>query len=220
MTTQLHTALGVALAAGMILANPHNGSAPYFPHRHGGSDGATDDRKGASMRMAPDRPGMVNEEARPPSAAGPVIVLDTEKGTIEIQTYPEEAPKTVANIVALVKKNFYRGQRFHRVEKGLLIQIGDPQSRSMLNIDYWGRGNSGTRVGVAEISRTRRNVRGAVAMAHTGSPEDATSQFYILLRDSPSLNGKFAVFGQVIKGLDVAAKIEKADRLKNASVRE
>lgn len=153
-------------------------------------------------------------------AAGPVVVLDTDKGVIEIQTFPEDAPKTVANFVALVKKNFYRGQRFHRVEKGLLIQIGDPQSRSMLNIDYWGRGNSGTPIGVAEISKKRPNVRGAVAMAHTGTPADASSQFYILLRDSPSLNGKFAVFGQVIKGLDVAAKIEKADRLKNASVRE
>jgi cyclophilin family peptidyl-prolyl cis-trans isomerase len=155
--------------------------------------------------------------ARPP--AGPVIVLDTVKGPIEIQTFPQDAPKTVASMVALVKKNFYRGLRFHRVEKGL-IQVGDPQTRDMRLVDWWGRSSGGTPIGVAEISNRHRNVRGAVGMAHTGSAKDASSQFYILLRDAPSLNGKFAVWGQVVKGLDVAAKIEKADILKNASVRD
>src|SRR6187397_3364478 len=63
--------------------------------------------------------------------AGPIIVLETAKGTIEFETYPEEAPKTVAQIVGLVKKNFYNGLRFHRVEIGI-VQIGDPQTRNML----------------------------------------------------------------------------------------
>jgi peptidyl-prolyl cis-trans isomerase B (cyclophilin B) len=199
MNTQTHTTVATALVIGCMAIATLAAKAP------GGSDSVAGDESVASVRF---------------TAAGPVVALETDKGVIEIQTFPEDAPKTVANFVALVKKNFYRGQRFHRVEKGLLIQIGDPQSRSMLNIDYWGRGNSGTPIGVAEISKTRRNVRGAVALAHTGSAADATSQFYILLRDSPSLNGKFAVFGQVINGLDVAAKIERADRLKNASMRE
>src|SRR3954468_20659243 len=70
--------------------------------------------------------------------AGPVIVLETAKGNIEIETYPEEAPKTVEQIVALVKKNFYNGLRFHRAEAGI-VQIGDPQTRNMLMKDYWGR---------------------------------------------------------------------------------
>lgn len=159
--------------------------------------------------------------ARQPSpGAGPVIVLETAKGTIEFETYPEEAPKTVANIVALVKRGFYNGLRFHRAEPNFLIQVGDPKSRDMSLREWWGRAGSGKPIGVAEITKKRRHVRGAVAMAHTGSPKDADSQFYITLRAAPELDGKYTVFGRVIKGLDVAAKIQKADVLKKASVRE
>jgi cyclophilin family peptidyl-prolyl cis-trans isomerase len=152
--------------------------------------------------------------------AGPVIVLETVKGVIEIETYPDEAPKTVAHILALIKKNFYNGLRFHRAEPGFVIQIGDPQTRDMTKQASWGTGSAGTPVGVAEITKKRRHGPGAVAMAHSGSAKDASSQFYITLRATPTLDGKHAVFGRVIKGLDVAAKIQKADVLKRASVRE
>src|SRR6188768_2685721 len=80
--------------------------------------------------------------------AGPVVVLETVKGTIEFETYPEEAPKTVARVLELVKKNFYTGLRFHRAEPNFLIQIGDQVSRDMSRIDYWGRAGSGTPIGV------------------------------------------------------------------------
>jgi peptidyl-prolyl cis-trans isomerase B (cyclophilin B) len=153
------------------------------------------------------------------TAAGPVIVLETAKGTIEIETYPKEAPKTVAYIVALIEKNFYNGQRFHRVEPNFVIQIGDPQTRDMTKQASWGQGNSGTPVGVAEISKSLLHTAGAVGMAHGGDPKSASGQFYITLRAAPSLNGKYVVFGKVIKGLDVAAKIQKADVLKRASVK-
>jgi peptidyl-prolyl cis-trans isomerase B (cyclophilin B) len=152
--------------------------------------------------------------------AGPIIVLDTAKGVIEIETYPEEAPKTVAHVLALIKKGFYNGLRFHRAEAGFVIQIGDPQSRDMSKQSSWGTGSSGTPIGVAEITKKRRNGPGAVGMAHSGSAKDASSQFYITLRAAPTLDGKFAVFGKVIKGLDVAAKIQKTDVLKKASVKE
>ena len=152
--------------------------------------------------------------------AGPVVVLETAKGTIEFETYPEEAPKTVARILELVKKGFYNGLRFHRAEANFIVQIGDPKSRDMSLIDYWGRYGSGTPIGVAEITKKRLNIRGAVGMANSGSPKDADSQFYITLRNAPELNGKYTVFGRVIKGLDVAAQIRKADVLKKASVRE
>jgi cyclophilin family peptidyl-prolyl cis-trans isomerase len=152
--------------------------------------------------------------------SSPVVVLETVKGVIEFETYPEEAPKTVAHIVALVKRGFYNGLRFHRVEKNSLIQIGDPKSRDMSLQEWWGRFGSGKTIGVAEISTKRTHVRGAVAMAHTGSAKEADSQFYIMLRPAPELNGKHVVFGRVIKGLDVAAKIQKADMLRKASVRQ
>lgn len=153
-------------------------------------------------------------------AAGPLIVLDTVKGVIEFETYPDDAPKTVAHIVALVKRGFYNGLRFHRAEPNFVVQVGDPQSRNMTMIEWWGRSGSGKPIGVAEISKKRTHVRGAVAMGHAGSAKDADSQFYITLRAAPELNGKHSVFGKVIRGLDVAAKLQKGDMLKKASLKE
>src|SRR5436190_3024169 len=105
--------------------------------------------------------------------AGPIIVLETVKGTIEFETYPEEAPKTVARVLELVKKGFYNGQRFHRAEPNFLIQIGDPVSRDMSREEWWGRQGSGKPLGVAEITKKRRHVAGAVSMAYPGSDKAA-----------------------------------------------
>ena len=152
--------------------------------------------------------------------AGPIIVLDTAKGVIEIETYPEDAPKTVAHILGLIKKGFYNGLRFHRAEANFVIQVGDPASRDMSKQDSWGRGGSGKPIGVAEISKKRLNGPGAVGMGHSGEAKAADSQFYILLRAAPTLNGKYTVFGKVIKGLEVAQKIQRTDVLKRVSVKE
>ena len=154
--------------------------------------------------------------------AGPVIVLETVKGNIEFETYPEEAPKTVAQIVGLVKRNFYTGQRFHRADPAFgLIQIGDPKSRNMLWREWWGREGSGKPIGVAEITKKRRHVRGAVAMAYPGTdPRGADSQFFINLKPHPEWDAKYTVFGRVIKGIEVADKIQVTDVLKKASVKE
>ena len=152
--------------------------------------------------------------------AGPIIVLETAKGIIEFETYPEEAPKTVERIVGLVKKGFYNGQRFHRAEPKFVIQIGDPQSRDMSRQDWWGRSGYGKPIGVAEITKKRRHVRGAVSMANTGDPRMADSQFFIMLRAAPELDPKHAVFGRVITGLNVIDRIAKGDILKKASVKE
>jgi len=152
--------------------------------------------------------------------AGPIVVLETAKGTIEFETYPEEAPKTVARVLELVKKNFYTGLRFHRAEPNFVIQVGDQMSRDMSRIDYWGRGGSGTPSGIAEITKKRRNVAGAVGMAHTGDPKLADSQFYITRRNAPELDGKYTVFGKVLKGMDVVAKIQKGDVLKRAYLKD
>jgi len=151
--------------------------------------------------------------------AGPIIVLETVKGTIEFETYPEEAPKTIAQIVALVNKGFYNGQRFHRSDD-LAIQIGDPVSRDMSRMDWWGRQGSGKPIGVAEITKKRKNGIGAVGMGHSGDPKLADSQFYVLKHAAPSLDGKYAVFGKVLKGQDVVNKLQKGDVLKRAYVKD
>jgi cyclophilin family peptidyl-prolyl cis-trans isomerase len=154
-----------------------------------------------------------------PKEPAPVIVLETVKGTIEFETLPGDAPKTVAHIVELVKKNFYNGMRFHRAEENFLVQIGDPQSRDMSREAWWGRGRgSGKPIGVSEIGK-RKHVAGSVGMAHSGDPKDADSQFYIVMQPRPGLDGKFTIFGRVTSGMDVVKKLKRADILKRASVK-
>jgi cyclophilin family peptidyl-prolyl cis-trans isomerase len=153
--------------------------------------------------------------------AGPILVLETSRGTIEIETYPDEAPKTVARIVGLVEAGFYDGQRFHRAEADFLVQVGDPASRDMFKREWWGRGGSGKPIGVAEITKKRNHVQGAVAMGYPGSdPKAADSQFYILLTPHPELDAKYTVFGSVIKGMDVVGKIQREDLLRRAFLKE
>ena len=153
--------------------------------------------------------------------AGPIVVLETAKGAIEFETYPEEAPKTVARIVELVKKNFYNGLRFHRAEPNFLVQIGDPVSRDVSRQAWWGRQGSGKPIGIAEVTKKRRHVVGAVSMAYPGSDRMlADSQFFITRRTAPELDGKYTVFGKVLKGQDVVAKIQRGDILKRAYLKD
>lgn len=155
-------------------------------------------------------------------AAAPTIVIETEKGTILIRTFPDKAPKTVAHIVDLVKKNFYNAQRIHRVVKGQLVQWGDKMSRDMTYREWWGRspgGSSGNPIGVAEFTKGLRHTAGSVSMAHAGNPALADSQIFICLAPMPSLDGKHVIFGEVTEGLDVVRKLVVTDRLKRVTVK-
>ena len=152
-------------------------------------------------------------------APGPVIVIETSKGTITIETYPSEAPKTVENFVKLVKANFYNRQHFHRVEKNFVIQVGDPDSKDLAKKDTWGRRGNGQPIGVAEISKKLTHKKGAVGMAHSGDPAKADSQFYITLAAKKNLDGKYALFGQVTSGMDVVDKIEVGDLIRRMYVK-
>ncbi len=154
--------------------------------------------------------------------AGPVIVFETSKGTFEVETYPNEAPKTVAQILGLVKRNFYNGQRVHRVAPNFVVQFGDPQTRDMTKQAMWGKGpgaGSGKKIGAAEMHKNRGHKLGSVAMAHAGNPAQADSQIYITLRPTPQLDKGYTVFGQVISGMDVVQKIEVGDVIKRATVK-
>jgi len=151
--------------------------------------------------------------------AGPVIVVETVKGTFEFETYPNEAPKTVARIVELVNKRFYNGQRVHRVVPNFVMQLGDPATRDMTRQADWGRGGSGTPVGVAEITKSRTHVKGAVAMAHAGDASKADSQWYVTLSPQTRLDGQYTVFGKVISGMDVVSQLQVTDRIIRVTVR-
>jgi cyclophilin family peptidyl-prolyl cis-trans isomerase len=151
--------------------------------------------------------------------AGPVIVVDTEHGSFEFETYPKEAPKTVEHIVTLVKRNFYNGQRFHRVKANFVVQWGDPATKDMRRRAEWGSGGSGKPIGVAEISKTLKHKIGAVAMGHAGNAAGADSQMYIVTGPASHLDGGYTIFGQVISGMDVVTKIKQDDLVKKMSIR-
>ena len=149
-----------------------------------------------------------------PAAAGTVLVFDTVKGTIEVELYDKDAPKSIEHILTLVRRGFYRGQRFHWVQPAV-IQIGDPNSRNMAQQNIWGEGGSGTRIGVAEIGK-RPFEKGSVGVAYRAgqTQTDADSQMFICRVANPGFNGKYTMIGHVIKGMDVVEKIEFADVLK------
>jgi len=172
-----------------------------------------------AVLMAPIAGSIAAQEPAPkPAAAGPVLVVETMKGTIEIEMYPADAPKTVAQITALAKRNFYNGLRVHRVVPDFVVQFGDPLTRDMTKKAMWGTGGSGRVIGAAETKRIHR--LGSVAMAHAGDPAKADSQMYILLRTSATaLDGKYAVFGQVIAGMDVVQKIAVGDMITRVTVK-
>ena len=164
--------------------------------------------------------GSIFSSAQP---AGPVIVVETTKGTFEIETYPVEAPKTVAHIVDLVKRGFYDGQRVHRALPGFLVQWGDPKSRDLSREAVWGRGadaSSGHPIGASEIRKKRLHTRGAVAMAHQGNPALADSQIYVTLANRPDLNNRYTVFGNVIAGDDVPSRLERGDLIRKMYVKQ
>ena len=158
--------------------------------------------------------------AQPP---GPVIVVETSKGTFEIETYPNDAPKTVAHVVDLVRHAFYDGQRVHRAVPGFVVQWGDPRSRDLARESDWGRGAeaaSGKPLGTAEMPKKRLHTRGAVGLAHPGVPAKADSQIYVTLAERPELNGRYTVFGRVTAGGDVPARLERGDLIQRVYVKE
>ncbi len=158
------------------------------------------------------------------SQPAPVLVLTTVRGAIEIELFAADAPKSVARIIELAKRGFYRGQRFHWVQPGV-VQVGDVQSRMMSKRADWGRGGSGPLnrlqpIGVAEINK-RPFVRGIVGFAYQNGqkPTDADSQIFILRAANPALNGKYAAIGRVGKSMAIVDKIELEDEIKDATVK-
>ena len=138
-------------------------------------------------------------------------VIAMEKGgEITIELFPGEAPKTVANFVALAKKGFYDKLTFHRVEPGFVVQGGDPK----------GNGTGGPGYTIKAEFNAHKHVRGTVAMARSTDPDSAGSQFYICLGPASFLDGKYTVFGLVTKGMDVVDGIRIGDRMKSVRIIE
>lgn len=158
-----------------------------------------------------------------PVEPSPRITFETTAGSFTLETYPLDAPKTVEHIVKLARTGFYDGLRVHRALPGFVVQFGDPQTRDESKRANWGRGlaaSSGEPIGVPEVLLKYRHRPGAVGVAHMGEPARADSQIYIALDTRPELDGLYAIFGQVIDGMDVPARLHIGDTIIRATVHD
>lgn len=134
-------------------------------------------------------------------------LIQTQRGNITIALFEDEAPVTVRNFKRLVEDKFYDSPNmmFHRVVPGFVVQTGDPTGT--------GYGGSKESIPLEVDNKLMHDGKGVVAMARGARPDSATSQFYITLTSQKQLDGKYAIFGQVVSGLDVLDKIEKGDKV-------
>lgn len=138
-------------------------------------------------------------------ANGPKAIVKTKYGDMDIVFFPEKAPKHVESFIALAKSGFYNGTIFHRVIPGFMIQGGDPNTKDQNKPETYGQGGPSQRL-KAEFNDVPHR-RGILSMARTSDPNSAGSQFFIVVKDSNFLDGQYTVFGEVVKGMEVADKI-------------
>lgn len=157
-----------------------------------------------------------DESTKKPAIEGEKIMVQIEMesgGIIKLELYPSVAPVTVANFVKIAKEGFYDGLIFHRVIKNFMIQGGDPAGT--------GFGGSSEKI-FGEFAQNGYDnplphERGVISMARSSNPNSASSQFFILHKDAPHLNGSYAAFGRVVSGMEVvdeiaSVKVDKNDR--------
>jgi cyclophilin family peptidyl-prolyl cis-trans isomerase len=135
--------------------------------------------------------------------------MTTSNGTIVVELYRAQAPKTVTNFVNLANRGFYSNLVWHRIVQGFVIQTGDPTTQNGGGTrNTWGQGGSGQTVPL-EIDNSLHNNLGYLGMARSSDVNSGSSQFYINLANNNSLDGKYTVFGRVVTGMDVANTIAK-----------
>jgi len=141
--------------------------------------------------------------------------FDTTKGTIVAQLTEDDAPLTTANFIELAEKGFYNGLTFHRYAPGFVIQGGDPDGN--------GTGGSGKNIkgefkdnGVPNPGK--HDAAGVLAMARSGDPNSASSQFYFTLAPAPHLDSGYAVFGNVTSGLDAVMALREGDKMNSVTI--
>lgn len=137
-------------------------------------------------------------------AQNPIVTFTMENGdVIKAELYPEIAPISVNNFISLIQKKFYDGLIFHRVIRGFMIQGGDPEGTGMGGPGYSIKGEFSEN----HVPNNLKHTEGVLSMARSMLPDSAGSQFFIMHKTSPHLDGSYAAFGKVIEGMDVVNKI-------------
>ena len=140
----------------------------------------------------------------------PRVLLKTKFGEMEIVLFPDLAPKHVESFLKLANSGFYNGTIFHRILPGFMIQGGDPLTKDPANRNKYGTGGPGYTV-PAEFSKVVHE-KGILSAARTQDPNSAGSQFFIMVARAPHLDGQYTVFGEVVKGVEVAETIVNQPR--------
>lgn len=138
-------------------------------------------------------------------------VINTDKGTMVLDLYPQEAPGTVANFAKLAESGFYNGLTFHRVIPNFVIQGGDPNGD--------GTGGPGYTIPCETAGNPHKHLRGSLSMAHRGR-DTGGSQFFICHTPQPHLDGLHTVFGRVVEGLDVLDAVRQGDHMTSVEIRD
>lgn len=137
-------------------------------------------------------------------AQNPIVTMTMANGdVIKLELYPQIAPTSVNNFISLVNKGFYNGLIFHRVIKGFMIQGGDPEGSGMGGPGYSIKGEFAAN----GFENNLKHTEGVLSMARSMNPNSAGSQFFIMHKNSPHLDGSYAAFGKVIEGMEVVNKI-------------
>ncbi|MBO5597800.1 peptidylprolyl isomerase [Oribacterium sp. NK2B42] len=136
--------------------------------------------------------------------ANPIVTITMDDGKdIKIELYPDIAPITVENFVKLVKDGFYDGLTFHRIIPGFMIQGGDPEGTGMGGPGWSIKGEFSSN----GVKNDLKHTRGVISMARSMNPNSAGSQFFIMHKDSPHLDGDYAAFGKVTEGMEEVDRI-------------
>ena len=137
-------------------------------------------------------------------AQNPIVTFTMENGdVIKAELYPEIAPISVNNFISLIQKNFYDGLIFHRVIRGFMIQGGDPEGTGCGGPGYRIKGEFSQN----GVENNLKHTEGVLSMARSMAPNSAGSQFFIMHKTSPHLDGSYAAFGKVIEGMENVNKI-------------
>lgn len=137
-------------------------------------------------------------------AQNPIVTIEmTDGGVIKAELYPETAPQSAYNFIHLAKQGYYDGLIFHRVIKGFMIQGGDPTGTGMGGPGYCIKGEFASNGFPNALNHTE----GVLSMARAMDPDSAGSQFFIMHKDAPYLDGQYAAFGKVIEGMEVVNRI-------------
>ena len=141
-------------------------------------------------------------------ADNPIVTITMSNGDVmKAELYPDIAPQSVYNFISLIKKGFYDGLIFHRVIRGFMIQGGDPEGTGMGGPGYSIRGEFEENGFKNDLKHTE----GILSMARSRMPDSAGSQFFIMHKTSPHLDGSYAAFGKIIEGQEVVNKIAETD---------